>query len=311
MAAKYLISKELLVEKNLSGEALTVLIGLKMQFPNSTELYLNYSLLECYIYGWNNTDRNKRAAIISGFNELVDKNIINIKHKMSEGVMICDSSAIIECNKNHHYISITKQEFQTIISLDEKIHNYKLLRYFIDLLGSFNASKSLDSKYRFKICELNQLSISDITGVNLTTLNRYNEILTKYRLLYIVNRKISNVKNVLSGKIYCNMPNCYSRYEDKDLCDQYLKEKGYSKQNHSYINRTNEMRSLSQKYNYFARTYADKLCNDLNKVQAAYDAAVLWNEYAKQDYERDLEDGKPSKQPNYKDLTIFDKYQLK
>ena len=42
----------------------------------------------------------------------------------------------------------------------------------------------------------------------------------------------------------------------------------------------------------------------------AYNAAKQWNEYAKQDYENAILDGKKVEEPEYKDISIFDKYDL-
>ena len=110
--------------------------------------------------------------------------------------------------------------------------------------------------------------------------------------------------------LYNAMSNVYGRYEDKELCEEYLKESGFEKKDNVYVNTVNEMRSLSQKYNYFTRTYKDEPCQDLEKVRRAYDAAVQWNEYAKQDFEQSVKDGKKVEEPKYKDLSIFDQYDL-
>ena len=53
-----------------------------------------------------------------------------------------------------------------------------------------------------------------------------------------------------------------------------------------------------------------KTCEDIEKVMRAYNAAKQWNEYAKQDYENAIENGKHPDEPEYKDLSIFDKYDL-
>ena len=97
---------------------------------------------------------------------------------------------------------------------------------------------------------------------------------------------------------------------DRKLCEEYLTEKGFVKKEKSYVNITNEMRSLSQRYNYFKRTYENTICEDIEKVIRAYDAAKQWNEYAKQYYENAILDGKKVEEPEYKDISIFDKYDL-
>lgn len=309
MSTTYLIDKEFLLNNQISDEALMVLIGIRTKFTKPVDLYVSYALLEGVIYGYKNTDRSKREAIIAGFNELVSEGLIKIICTMKNDVMVCDISKVCELIPSHYYINISKDEFQKIINLKEGVYNYKLLRYFVDLIGTFDGSKTMHPDYRFKIGHMSQSVLCSICRVNSNTLNKYNDILERNQLIYIARRK-SSVVGVKSGSIYKQMPNVYSRYEHKEECDKYIKENGFKQKGDKFINTTNEMRSLSQKYNYFKRTYADKMCEDLDKVQAAYAAAKLWNRYAKEDYNAKVEAGESPVEPKYKDLSIFEKYGL-
>ena len=308
MDSLYLIDKSFIEEYDLSGEALAVAICIKMKCQNK-EAALSAGLLEYYIFGYKNSNKKRRDLIVDGFNELINKDILTIKGKLKDHVIVCDVSKIITVKKENFYISISKDEFFTIINLDECKKNYDLLKFFMNVVGTFESCKNMKDKYKFKIGTMSQTYLSSVCNVSIPTLIKYNKILTENNIMYIVNRKAYKL-SCNTGKLYSAMSNVYSRYKDRKLCEEYLTEKGFVKKEKSYINITNEMRSLSQKYNYFKRTYENTICEDIEKVMRAYNAAKQWNEYAKQDYENAIENGKKVEEPEYKDLSIFDKYDL-
>lgn len=308
MGNKYLIDKDFINEYDLSGEALMVLICIKIKYRNN-EAAFSCGLLEYYIYGYENTDESKKDAVAKGLSELITKDVIKVKSKMRNSVVVCDISNIMDLSKDKFYTSITKSEFTTIINLKEGSKRYDILKFFLQIIGTIDCSKSTKDKYRFSIGHLSQNSLSSILNISVPTLIKYNRILVNNKLLYIINRKTLK-RSENTGMLYNAMSNVYGRYEDKELCEEYLKESGFEKKDNVYVNTINEMRSLSQKYNYFKRTYENTVCEDIEKVMRAYNAAKQWNEYAKQDYENAILDGKKVDEPEYKDLSIFDKYDL-
>lgn len=308
MDAKYLIDKVFIEDYDLSGEALAVMIAIKMK-NQKKEAALSCGLLEYYIFGYSDTNRNKRDSVVKGFNELLNKDVIMLQGKLKDNVMICDISKILDTKKDRFYTSISKEEFNTIINTNEDVNNYALLKFFLRIVGTFDSSKNMKSKYKFKIGTVPQTLLSSICQISISTLIKYNNVLIKNNIMYVVNRKTLKL-SCNTGKLYNAMSNIYSRYEDRDLCEKYLVDNGFYKKDKAYVNISNEMRSLSQTYNYFQRKYKDKICEDIDKVNKAYSAAKLWNQYTKEDYERKIENGEHPSKPKYKDLSIFEQYGL-
>lgn len=308
MNSKILINKDYLLENELSSEALLVFIELKIKY-RKPEIYFNSTLLSIYAFGEDFTDK-QRNIIVKGFNELVDSDIIKINKNIRNEIFICDISEVLKIEKHQFYLSIYMEEFSKIINLNDNVNVCRVLKYFLNLIGTFDAREKTDVKYRHKIGSSSQKTLSNLCKIDVATMIKYNKILEKNKIIHITKRKAAVVNQVQSGRIFKQVSNVYSRYEDKKLCEEYIKEQGFIKNDKVFVNVVNEMRSLSQKYNYFARVYKEKQCEDLDKVQAAYEAGKQWNEYAKQDFEQSVKDGKKVDEPKYKDLSIFDQYGL-
>ena len=305
----YLVDKGIMNEYNLSGEALFVWIILRRYFSKKSEVAISCGLLEYLIDGYENPVEGRSEAVTKGLIELISHDIINVKAKMKNKILVLDISNLLKLEKGCFYVSIYKEEFFKIINLDCDVSNYNLLKFFLQTVGTFDGRNTTDEKYRKKIGLLSQNSLSSICRISIPTLIKYSDILTKEKILYVMHRK--TIQRINGGKLlYKGMSNIYGRYEDANLCEEYLKEHGFIKRKDLYVNISNEMRSLSQKYNYFVRTYKEEPCQDLEKVRRAYNAAVQWNEYAKKDFDQSVQDGKKVEEPKYKDLSIFDQYDL-
>ena len=86
-----------------------------------------------------------------------------------------------------------------------------MLKYYIALVSTFDWS--LDSK----IGHMSQQFIAEQADNSTRTCQRYNEILEEMKMLYIYK---SNDKIRVNDKLK-QIKNCYSRYEDKGICEQY------------------------------------------------------------------------------------------
>lgn len=306
----YLVDKDLLYYEGVSANALGVLVGIGFNCFSRKEIFISYAMLEYTMFGHEEATRSQRESIISGFQELVEREIITVIRKTRDNGFLCDVSKLYSYDQHIHYSSVTFDEYQKILQLDENVPNFKLLKYFVELMGTLNASRSIDSKFRFKIGDRDTRCIASLSGISRTTLFKYNEILKKHHLLYITQRKARVNKKVESGELYNQATNAYSRYKDRKECEEYLLATGNIKKERQYVNYTNSMRSFAQQYNSFVKHYKDYPCEDMEKVNRAYEAAISWNEYAKEVYESKLEIGLSVPEPQYKDLSIFDQYDL-
>lgn len=292
----------------ISKDALAVMVCIGVNSHGNETMFISYNYLEYLMFKEYKRYDTQCKIIKNGFNELVNVGKIKIIHDLGKGEYVCDISGIVN-NKSNNFIKITYDEFHKIMNIDTTIDQTRLLRYYACLLATFKEYKGKD--YSFKIGIERQENIALMNLMGLPTVLKYNEVLKKNKIIYICKRKRYNESNVKSGKLYNQLSNVYSRYEDGEkYCSEFMDDNDFRKMNDKFINITNEMRSLSQKYNYFKRTYENTICEDIEKVMCAYNAAKQWNEYAKQDYENAIENGKHPDEPEYKDLSIFDKYDL-
>lgn len=291
---------------SLTNEELLVYCGVGLNFYKQENVFLSYNHLKAVIFG-KNAGKSKMDILKKGFNGLVEKGFIKIIDQYNDNEFVCDVSNISNIRKEKFFI-IKHDEFDKIISCCGKINAGNVLRYYLCCISTFENNKITDYNYKFGY--KSQLYLSALCGSNLPTIKRYNDLLEKNSIMYIARRKKSVFKNIESGNLYKSDTNVYCRYEDKDKCIEYIRLGCVQTKKDEFINVSNEMRSLSQKYNYFKRTYGDSICEDIDKVKSAYEAAKQWNEYAKEDFEKAIENGKHPDKPKYKDLSIFDKYDL-
>lgn len=291
-------------DSSLTENGIIVYAGICFNFFGQKSILLTYNYLKAIIYG-NSAEESKRKIAKKGFDELVEKNIIDVLYKTNKEEFVCNVSRISKPEGLFSYIKY--DDFDKIIKLNNP-HSGNLIKYFLCCISTFN--KDDNQKYNYKFGDKPQSYLYRISGINIPTMNKYNKILQENGIMYIAKRK-EFVGGIHSGKLYKPLTNMYCRYSDKDICEKYIKENTTTiKNKNEYVNITNEMRSLSQKYNYFKKTYENTTCEDIEKVMRAYNAAKQWNEYAKQDYENAILDGKKVDEPEYKDLSIFDKYDL-
>lgn len=302
------INKDLVCKEKemLSSAGLFSYLAIGLNSQGKDRVYMSDAYLNWLLFG-TIKDHKLSKIIRSGTNELIERGYIQLIEKNKNKEYIYDISKIIE-KKDGAFIQININEMQKILNINSNVDVVELLRYYVACICTFDSNKN--HSYNYKFGDKSQKYLSMMTNINAATINKYNKILEDNRLLYIVRRKFSNYKKRQYGSLHSQCTNIYCKYDDKDLCETYVKQQGFAKTTKQYTNRVDEMRSLSQKYNYFKRTYVDKTCEDFDKVQGAYNAAKLWNQYAKEDYEAKIENGESPTPPEYKDLSIFEKYDL-
>lgn len=91
-----------------------------------------------------------------------------------------------------------------------------MLKYFVAIVSTFNWSKSM-RKFQGKIGTMSIEYIASQADISSRTCIRYNDILSEKKLIYIYK---SNDK-VRDGDKLRQIKNCYSRYADKETCEEY------------------------------------------------------------------------------------------
>ena len=134
-----------------------------------------------------------------------------------------------------------------------------MLKYFVAIVSTFNWSKNM-RKLQGKIGSMSIEYIALQAGNSQRTCIRYNEILSEMKMIYVYK---SNDK-IREGDKLKQIKNCYSRYADKDACEEYASnyENWYGVQHKIVMTQKNKEqadnnRRLAAIYNRICEGYGD------------------------------------------------------
>ena len=131
-----------------------------------------------------------------------------------------------------------------------------MLRYFVALISTFNWCKSMRN-LQGKISTMSVEYIATQAGMmSQRTCIRYNDILSNMQMIYVYK---SNDKERVGDKLK-QIKNCYSRYADKDACEEYASnyENWYGSQH--IIMRTQKNKEQADNNRRLAQIY-NRICN--------------------------------------------------
>lgn len=293
-----LLQKDLLNE--LDDDELCVYLAMKHIAKQEKECFITYGHIDYILFGREGTKAEKEI-VSSGLKKIIERKYIKIIDTIRGYGYVCDTSSLNVYNKIYHYTSITDSELRKIMLIDG-CNRYNLLRYFIIIVGSFMADKKCESKYRFKIGCMPRSYISIIADIDIVTVNKYNKILEDNNILYISRRKYYDKQD--HGVKW--QTNVYSRYEDKELCEEYARSTTTLVDAETHKKQTNESRKYVQMYNAMLKGKE----YDKDTVMAIYKGIKTWNEDKKKKYEEQIKQGYVPAEPKYKDLSVFKKYGL-
>ena len=303
------IQKDVIYDIDVSNEAIFVYLAINSIIYDAYKCFLSYNRIGMEIFEKECTATEKRV-IKKGFNELVDKGFIEILCDINGHDFLCNVPKIKEYNKEYIHLSIKKSELKKIMNMDN-INKIRILRYFILLTGTFDGSHDTEEKYRFKIGKLSVKSISTILGISVATVIKYNKILEQEHILYISRNRIKNkTVGTVSGVVFNQDVNTYSRYEDKGLCDQYVEECKYKEKTKEELTVTlNENRKYSQMYNVLVkRAKQGAVYYDEKTAKDIYEHIKLWNKSKQDKYDEDIVNKTKAAPPKLKDLSVFSIY---
>lgn len=252
------LSEDNLLSKDLTDGEIVILLALNgIIVGNLKENYINYSTLCSAVFD-RKVKESERKSIKNSFCKLVQKNIITIIKELDKNTFICNVENVFvnvqqENNDSEFYVHITKSELQKIMNISENVDNYKLLRVFLCYINSLHKGNLVFENYRNKIGFMPQEYICNISQVHIKSLYKYDKILETNQLIYIVRHKIRMVENQEVNYYIKGATNTYSRYQDKELCEEYA---SIYKSN-CYTTKSLTMKKFkmvnSQKYKYFLK----------------------------------------------------------
>lgn len=289
-------------QSDYSDEAVAVYIALRRILRrDEPKYYITINMIYYTLRGTlqNQTyDRYFVDKIKSGLNELINSGLVSCEEVISMSEFILDLTQLELNTKKtsetkHFFTVIEDTEIHTIMNSNNK-HKFKLLRYFVFLVSTFNNV----SQIGFTPLEY----MEDKIKVSKKTLINYNRILEEMKLIYTY-RSDMCVRNNETTEIK-RITNTYGRYADKDKTIQagqhYSDEYGYTSDDSKVkLRSSKENRSASAKYNAFIKGKE----YDYDTLEEIYLVLHEFNSSLERRYGKGWERYK-------KDLTVFKEYEF-
>lgn len=201
-------------------------------------------------------------------------------------------SKLFEYNDKTFYLSISKEEFNTIIDDSTLLVSSKRLRYFLALVSTFDASQEIDKKLRYRFGHMYLEYSANLINITTATARKYRKYFEEKKLIHVVPHSQSRSKTVDS----------YCRYEDR--FDIELFDREYRNLSPTNANSINRQRKYIQKYNCMINRGIEY---PIEEVKIIFEEVLKWNHNKLKKYK----ESNSSFEPKLKDLTVFKKYGLK
>lgn len=305
MCDKILIRKDLLESEDISNEALAVYCAICKNYikytNDSSTTFLSVEYINFLLYGDLGTKQSKRE-IINGIKCLVSHGLVKQIDTFKNFSGLYDVSELVHSTKGIYCTSIGSEELNTILS--QKYVRFSLLRYYLILIGTFDASLSVDKEYKFKISVTPIEVLEYMTNNSKNTVIKYNSILSDLKLIYIGRKYTLGRKgNGVVGQI----ANVYSRYEDRKLCDEYISNVSIT--NKKNIPKLHTGANLSRKYLQMYNQMKKGKKYDLETVKTIYSYVEQWN-YKKRAEYFETHGNDEGLEKELKSLDVFKEYSL-
>ena len=271
---KLFLKKDFVTEITLTQDGVLSYIALRIIIDESIPLYNKTSAVDCdcvsvnrmaYVLIGSQTKYEKVLldSLQRGIFELQLTKVIKILQDFStkkSNEYLLDFSSMYLDTEKELFVTIFPEEIHKILACKEIMKKkISMLRYFVALVSTFNWSKAMRN-LQGKIGTMSMEYIALQAGISSRTCIRYNEALSKLKLIYIYK---SNDKVREDDKLR-QIKNCYSRYADKDVCEGYASnyENWYGVQHKIVLTQKNKEqadnnRRLAAIYNRICEGYGD------------------------------------------------------
>lgn len=299
---KIFLKKDLVTGVTLTQDGVLAYIALRAIIDESIPLYNKTSNVDmvsvnrmAYVL-MGSQDKYEKVFLDSlqrGIYELKFANELNILQDFSTNTsneyLLDLENMRLDTEKERFVIIYTKEVHKILTCKEVMKKKIAMLRYFVALVSTFNWSSRIGS--------MSMEYIALQAGNSQRTCIRYNEILSEMKMIYVYK---SNDK-VREGDKLKQIKNCYSRYEDKDACEEYASnyEEWYGVQHQIVRTKKNKEqadnnRRLAQIYNRICEGYGDTYDEETirkvhkyvtNKNKALQDE--IDGKYAQEYYQKD------------------------
>lgn len=269
---KLFLEKDLVTGYKLTQDGVLTYIALRVIMDESIPLYNKTSAVDCIsvnrmAYALIGSQEKYEKVFLDslqrGIYELKLANVIRVLQDLStktSNEYFLDFSNLYLDTEKELFVTIFSEEIHKILACKEIMKKkISMLKYFVAIVSTFNWSKSM-RKLQGKIGTMSMEYIATQADISSRTCIRYNDILTEMKMIYVYK---SNDKERVGDKLK-QIKNCYSRYADKDACEEYASnyENWYGSQHIIVRTKKNKEqadnnRRLAQIYNRICDGYGD------------------------------------------------------
>ena len=213
------------------------LVGVSEKYPKAFTDALQRGIYEL--------DAVDRIKIVQSFGKGIEF-VLDIKN------LYFDTS-----KEGQHFVMVSSDEVERILTHDADMKKkISILKYYVALVSSFDWSANMKCKdsmpnLQGKIGHMTQDYVGGLAGISGRTCQRYNVVLEDEMKMIYIYRSNDKIKEDDSLR---QITNCYSRYEDKDLCEMYSYDEDTIRKVYKYVTNKNKTvideidKKQSQKY---------------------------------------------------------------
>lgn len=274
---KLFLRNDLITGNTLTQDGVLVYIALRTLIDESIPLYNKTSSMDCIsvnrlaysLIGEMDNEKALTDSLQRGIYELAGGEWISIRKDLSTNKsyeFVLDIEKLWLDTEKDKFTVVYPNDVYKIMTCNEKMDKkIRMLKYYVALISTFDWS--LDGK----IGHMSQEYIAEQADNSTRTCQRYNDILVEMQMIYVYK---SNDK-VRSDDKLKQIKNCYSRYEDKDVCERYAS--AYEDMNgveHKIV-RTKKNKEQADNNRRYAQIY-NRICEGYGD---SYDEATIKKVY--------------------------------
>lgn len=220
---KLFLRNDLITGNTLTQDGVLAYIALRTLIDESIPLYNKTSSMDCIsvnrlaysLIGEMDNEKALTDSLQRGIYELAGGEWISIRKDLSTNKsyeFVLDIEKLWLDTEKDKFTVVYPNDVYKIMTCNEKMDKkIRMLKYYVALVSTFDWA--LDGK----IGHMSQEYIAQQADNSTRTCQRYNDILVEMQMIYVYK---SNDK-VRSNDKLKQIKNCYSRYEDKGICEQY------------------------------------------------------------------------------------------
>lgn len=263
---KIFLKTELITGNTLTQDGVLAYIALRTIMDESIPLYNKTSSTDCIsvnrlaysLICEMDYEKALTDSLVRGIAELASGEWISIRKDLSTNKnyeYVLDIKKLWLDTEKDKFTVVYTDDIHKIMTCNEKMDKkIRMLKYYVALISTFDWA--LDGKIGY----MSQEYIAGLADNSTRTCQRYNEILVNMQIIYVYksNDKVRDCDKLKQIK------NCYSRYEDKGICEQYASnyENMYGVEHKIVQTKKNKEqadnnRRLAQIYNRIREGHAD------------------------------------------------------